>query len=103
MGPRACPVDLWRRGPAPRTTTGGVVVVADSSTIGSSSALPVAVWITARNPPRSTGHALANPGCPGSFDRWHGGSLGKPGVPARAYRAVAATQAGDCRHDPPLC
>jgi hypothetical protein len=53
---RVCPVDLWRRGSALRTTNGGVVVVADSSTIGSCSALPVAVWITARihQDPRDT-------------------------------------------------
>jgi len=31
-----------------QTTTGGVVVVANRTTIGSSSALPDAAWITAR-------------------------------------------------------
>jgi hypothetical protein len=39
-----------------QTTTGGVVVVANSSAIGSSSALPDAAWITARihQDPRDT-------------------------------------------------
>jgi tRNA pseudouridine38-40 synthase len=48
--------------PRPQTTTGvtgGTVVVADSSAIGSSSALPDRRLEHRPHPPRSTGHALA--------------------------------------------
>src|ERR1017187_6733877 len=52
-----CPVDLQRRGSAPRRRSGGVVVVADSSAIGSSSAWPDRRLDHRPHPPRSTGRA----------------------------------------------
>ncbi len=49
-----------------QTATGGVAVVADSSAIGSSSALPDAFWITARIHQDLRGHTLTAAAVPGA-------------------------------------
>jgi len=48
QGARQCLLDLLSARIGAQTTPGGVVVVANSSAIGFSSALPDADWITAR-------------------------------------------------------